>query len=90
MLKLTTNIFSQLNNINQNKLYEDIAEFDQIDDVFKKDFIIESGQSYGIDFLLKYSKNRLFLWGVYSYGYNTRWDGFMSTFLYLTEDIISI
>ena len=51
--------FSQLSNINQNKLYEDIAEFDQIDDVFKKDFIIESGQSYGIDFLLKYSKNRL-------------------------------
>ncbi len=72
--------FSQLSNINQNKLYEDIAEFDQIDDVFKKDFIIESGQSYGIDFLLKYSKNRLFLWGVYSYGYNTRWDGFIEYF----------
>jgi opacity protein-like surface antigen len=72
--------FSQLSNINQNKLYADIAEFDLIDDVFKKDFIIESGQSYGIDLLLKYSKNRLFLWGVYSYGYNTRWDGFIEYF----------
>ena len=72
--------FSQLSNINQNKLYEDIAEFELIDDVFKKDFIIESGQSYGVDLLLKYSKDRLFLWGVYSYGYNTRWDGFIEYF----------
>lgn len=70
--------FSQLSNINQNKLYEDIAQFSQIDDVYKKDFILESGQSYGVDVLLKYSKNRLFLWGVYSYGHNTRWNGFES------------
>ncbi|MCE2711825.1 MAG: TonB-dependent receptor [Cryomorphaceae bacterium] len=68
--------FSQLSNINQNKLYEDVAQFSNIDDVYKKDFIIEDGVSYGIDFLLKYSKNRLFLWGVYSYGHSTRWDGF--------------
>jgi hypothetical protein len=68
--------FSQLSNINQNKLYDDISQFEVIDDVFKKDFIIETGQSYGIDFLAKYSKDRLFLWGVYSYGKNTRWDGF--------------
>ena len=72
--------FSQLSNINQNKLYTDIAQFDNIDDVFKKDFIIESGQSFGFDVLAKYNKDRLFLWGVYSYGYNTRWDGFQSYF----------
>ena len=72
--------FSQLSNINQNKLYEDIAAFELIDDVFKKDFIIESGISYGLDLLIKYSKDRLFLWGVYSYGYNTRWDGFKEYF----------
>ena len=72
--------FSQLSNINQNKLYNDIAQFDNIDDVFKKDFIIESGQSFGFDVLAKYNKDRLFLWGVYSYGYNTRWDGFQSYF----------
>ncbi len=68
--------FSQLSNINQNKLYDDISQFELIDDVFKKDFIIETGQSYGFDFLAKYSKDRLFLWAVYSYGKNTRWDGF--------------
>jgi len=72
--------FSQLSNINQNKLYEDLAQFAYIDDVYKKDFIIESGESYGVDLLLKYSKERLFLWGVYSYGYSTRWDGFMEYF----------
>jgi hypothetical protein len=68
--------FSQLSNINQNKLYDDVSQFELIDDVFKKDFIIETGQSYGIDFLAKYSKDRLFLWAVYSFGKNTRWDGF--------------
>ncbi len=72
--------FTQLSNINQNKLYEDVAQFANIDDVYKKDFIIESGQSYGADVLLKYNKNRLFLWGVYSLGYNKRWDGFQEYF----------
>ncbi|TNE96442.1 MAG: TonB-dependent receptor [Bacteroidetes bacterium] len=68
--------FSQLSNINQNKLYDDISEFSYIDDVYKKDFIIEDGESYGADLLLKYSDTRIFLWGVYSYGFSTRWDGF--------------
>jgi hypothetical protein len=72
--------FSQLSNINQNKLYDDVAQFSYIDDVYKKDFILESGVSYGADLLIKYSKDRLFLWGVYSYGYSTRWDGFAEYF----------
>lgn len=72
--------FDQLSNINQNKLYSDIAQFELIDDVFKKDFIIESGQSYGVDALIKYSKDRVFLWAVYSLGHNTRWDGFNTYF----------
>ncbi|MEN9700005.1 MAG: hypothetical protein RLZZ301_1203 [Bacteroidota bacterium] len=72
--------FSQLSNINQNKLYADVAQFELIDAVFKKDFIIESGQSYGVDFLAKYAKDRIFFWAVYSLGHNTRWDGFNSYF----------
>lgn len=70
--------FPQLSNINVNKIYEDINEFDDIDDVYKKDFIIESGQSYGVDLLIKYTRDRLFLWGVYSLGKSTRFDGFSS------------
>ena len=77
--KLTLNVeayykdFTQLSNINPNKQYDDAAD---VPDVLKKDFIIETGKSYGVDFLLKYSGDRLFIWGVYSYGKSTRWDGF--------------
>jgi hypothetical protein len=69
--------FSQLSNINQNKLYEDLAQFANIADVFKKDFIIESGTTYGVDLLYKLSLDRFFFWGVYSYSISTRWDGFV-------------
>ncbi len=72
--------FSQLSNINQNKLYEDVAQFALVDDVFKKDFIIESGKTLGVDVLYKLNMNRLFIWGVYSYSYSTRWDGFATYF----------
>jgi hypothetical protein len=83
---LTVNIegyfkyFPQLSNINVNKLYDDVSEFSSVDDVYKKDFLIESGKSYGIDLLVKYAKDRLFLWGVYSLGKSTRWDGFIEYF----------
>ncbi|MCC6700731.1 MAG: TonB-dependent receptor plug domain-containing protein [Fluviicola sp.] len=72
--------FPQLSNLNVNKIYEDISEFSEESDVLKKDFLIESGESYGVDLLLKYSKDRLFLWGVYSLGKSTRWDGFGNYF----------
>jgi hypothetical protein len=72
--------FNQLSNINQNKLYEDLAQFELVDDVFKKDFIIESGKTIGVDVLYKLTLNRLFIWGVYSYSYSTRWDGFDAYF----------
>ena len=72
--------FPQLSNINQNKVVEDNAQFASTPDELKKDFIIESGQSYGVDFLLKYTDDRLFLWGVYSYGISNRWDGFKTYF----------
>ncbi|WP_170853683.1 TonB-dependent receptor [Lishizhenia tianjinensis] len=68
--------FPRLSNINNNKLYDDISAFYYIADESKKDFLIESGFAYGVDVLLKYTKDRLFLWGVYSYGKTRRWDGF--------------
>ncbi|RYM31466.1 TonB-dependent receptor [Brumimicrobium glaciale] len=80
--KLTLNIegyykyYPKLSNINVNKLYDDTQEFSQIADIYKKDFLIESGVAYGVDFLLEYKSKRLFLWGVYSYGKSERWDGF--------------
>lgn len=72
--------FTQLSNINQNKQYNDVAEFADIPDEFKKDFIIESGKSYGLDILTKFQMDRMFLWVTYSLGYSTRYDGFVQYF----------
>ena len=41
----------------------------------KKDFLIETGQAHGIDFLLKYDYRRLYVWAAYSLAYVTRFDG---------------
>lgn len=72
--------FTQLSNINQNKQYSDEAQFDDIPDELKKDFIIESGRSYGLDFLGKFQKDRMFLWVTYSLGFSNRYDGFVEYF----------
>lgn len=70
--------FDRLSNINLNKLYDDLAQFSLIDDVFKKDFIIENGEAYGLDILVKQQTERTYLWLGYSLGKVTRWDGFMN------------
>lgn len=59
--------FSQLTNINRQKLFDE-NKFPDEPDLLTKDFIIEKGYSQGIDFTLKYDKNRLYLWAVYSLG----------------------
>tara|TARA_B100001287_G_scaffold252266_1_gene234107 strand:+ start:7602 stop:9926 length:2325 start_codon:yes stop_codon:yes gene_type:complete len=56
--------FNQLTNINRNKLYKE-----------DNDFNIETGDAYGVDLVLKYSNEKTYLWGVYSIGKVTRWDG---------------
>jgi len=56
--------FNQLSNINRKKLYNE-----------DRDFIIETGDAYGVDIVIKYSSENTYLWGVYSLGKVTRWDG---------------
>ncbi|MCD6345874.1 MAG: TonB-dependent receptor [Bacteroidales bacterium] len=68
----------QLTNINRNKLYDDTGENQDKPEYLRKDFIIETGQAYGLDFLLKYDYKRLYIWAVYSLGYVTRYDGITS------------
>ncbi len=61
--------------LNRNKLFNDSpANIDQ-PDYFKKDFILETGNAYGVDFLLKYDHKQTYLWFVYSLGKVTRFDG---------------
>ncbi|MFH2143253.1 MAG: TonB-dependent receptor [Bacteroidota bacterium] len=69
---------TQLTNINRNKLYDDTAENFEIDDILKNDFIIEKGDAYGVDFWLKYDYKRTYVWMVYSLGYVTRYDGYIT------------
>jgi hypothetical protein len=70
--------FTQLTNINRNKLYEDTQDNADQPDILKKDFIIETGQAYGVDFVMKYTYKNFYLWTVYSLAYVTRWDGLQS------------
>ncbi len=80
-LNLTTNIeayikdFTQLENINRNKIYEDNSQNANKPDSLVKDFIIETGVAKGIDFTLKYDRKNFYLWFVYSLTYVNRDNG---------------
>lgn len=67
--------FSQLTNLNRNKIFEDNQEYASKPDVLKKDYIIENGSAYGADFSVKYDFKRIYIWAVYSLGYIHRFDG---------------
>lgn len=66
-------MFTQVTNINRNKIFNEDAA-DQ-PDVLKKDFIVETGDAIGCDFVLKYDLNDINLYFVYSISKVTRWDG---------------
>ena len=69
--------FSQLTNINRNKIYDDTDPAnDDIDDVFKKNFIVENGTAWGGDVVLTFKTKKLYIWTAYSLGKVVRWDGF--------------
>ncbi len=67
--------FTQLTNTNRNKIYPDNADFSSEPDILKKDYIIETGDAYGIDFSLKYTSTHLNIWSTYSISKINRWDG---------------
>jgi CarboxypepD_reg-like domain/TonB-dependent Receptor Plug Domain len=68
--------FTQLTNTNRNQVFDenDPIAIDK-PDVVKKEFIIETGDAYGVDFSLKYASTHLNVWVIYSLGKVTRWDG---------------
>ncbi len=53
--------FGQLINVNRQKLFPD-----------DPDYIVEQGDAYGVDLLLKYDRKNWFVWGVYSLSYANR------------------
>jgi hypothetical protein len=67
--------FTQLTNINRDKIFDDIEANFGKPDALKKDFILERGQAYGFDFRVKYDVKRFYLWTTYSWTYVDRFDG---------------
>lgn len=67
--------FTQLTNINRNKIFDDTGENSSRPDSLKKDYIIETGRARGLDFLLKYDYKKIYVWLVYSLTFVDRWDG---------------
>ncbi|MDD4142232.1 MAG: TonB-dependent receptor [Bacteroidales bacterium] len=67
--------FSQLININKNKIYDDVESNADQPESLRKDFIIETGSAKGFDLSAKYDYNRLYVWAVYSLGFVNRYDG---------------
>ena len=66
--------FTQLENINRDKVFEDNEAHNSKPDILKKDYIIEKGLARGADFTLKYDYKNLYVWFVYSLGFNKRND----------------
>ncbi len=67
--------FTQLVNVNRNKIFDDTPENEDRPDIYKKTYIVEKGDAYGVDISLKYDYKRYYIWAVYSLGNITRWDG---------------
>lgn len=72
--------FTQLTNINRNKLFEDSPDNASRPDQVKKDFIIETGYARGADLRVKFDHKQFYFWAVYSLTYVSRWDGVQKYF----------
>jgi hypothetical protein len=63
--------FTQLTNINRNKLFDEL-QFPDEPKLLTKDFIFEKGDAKGVDFSLSYENQHWYIWLVYSLGKVTR------------------
>lgn len=67
--------FPQLTILNRYRIFDDVPANVNRPDILKKDFIIEDGYAYGLDFSSKYEYKNIYFWAVYSISYVDRWDG---------------
>ncbi len=68
--------FRQITNLNRNKLFPDNFDNADVPETLRKDYLVETGNARGVDFLLKYNEKHSSLWLVYSIADVDRWDGF--------------
>lgn len=69
--------FSQLTNMNRNKVFEDNGDYYDKPDYLKKDFIIEKGNAKGVDVSIKFENKHFYFWTAYSLGFVHRNDGYV-------------
>ncbi|MDP3927982.1 MAG: TonB-dependent receptor [Bacteroidota bacterium] len=67
--------FSQITNINRDKIYDNTAGNFSKPYYLRGDVIKETGKAYGADARLKYEYKNFYLWAVYSLTFVTRNDG---------------
>jgi hypothetical protein len=72
--------FSQLTNVNRDKIFSDTPDNADKPEYLRKSFIIEEGLARGVDLLFKRDFRQLYLWLVYSFTYVTRQDGIRDYF----------
>jgi hypothetical protein len=67
--------FTQITNINRDKLFDDNQANQYLDYYLRGDVIKETGKAYGGDARLKYEHKSIYFWAVYSLTFVTRNDG---------------
>ena len=67
--------FTQLTNINRDKIFDDNTENQKYPFYLRNDYIGETGRAYGFDVTYKANYNKLYFWSVYSYNNVSRNDG---------------
>lgn len=67
--------FTQLTNINRDKIFDDTPENQKYPWFVRNDYIGEIGRAWGYDIIYKSSYKKIYFWGVYSYNNVSRYDG---------------
>jgi hypothetical protein len=67
--------FTQISNINRDKIFDDNSENANKPEYLKSDFIVETGMASGFDITYKYQARDFYVWLVYSNNRVTRFDG---------------
>ncbi len=67
--------FSQLTNVNRNKIYDDSEVNADKPESLRRTYIVEKGKAAGVDLSAKYDYKNLYVWAVYSLGFVNRFDG---------------
>lgn len=74
-VELYYKMFTQLTNLNRNKVYDDTYDYASKPDYLKKDFIIEEGDAEGIEISARFEARHFYINGAYTIGWVNRFDG---------------